>query len=123
MIRPATSSDAERVFHLLCCAQGAQRPYGEFAETFAGRLASPDEACLVAEEADGTVWGFIALRATDPTDAHDPMAISELIVASRMRGMQAHLIARAYRLVHALRHCARTLVHRSPSEAPQLRIA
>ena len=36
MIRPATSSDAERVFHLLCCAQGAQRPYGEFAETYGG---------------------------------------------------------------------------------------
>ena len=107
MIRPAASTDAERVFRLVCCAQGAQGPYGDFARAYQGHLDADEDFCLVAEDDEGTVWGYIALRANDAADAHDPMHITNLVVASAKSGMRALFVARAYRLVHALRHHAR----------------
>lgn len=122
MIRPATSSDAARVFHLVCCAQGAQGPYGDFARAYQGHLDDDDDFCLVAEDDEGTVWGYIALRATDETDAHDPMAITNIVVASAQTGMRALFVARAYRLVHALRHYARSFTPKAEC-VPRLGVA
>ena len=64
---------------------------------------------VVAEDAEGRVWGFISLHAQNPEDADDPMAISQIVVSPQMHGMHAWLVARSYRLVHALRHYARAL--------------
>ena len=109
MIRLATSADGARVFRLVCCAKGTQCPYPTFERAYGALLGSARDVNLVAEDAEGRVWGFISLHAQNPEDADDPMAISQIVVSLQMHGMHAWLVARSYRLVHALRHYARTL--------------
>ncbi len=119
MIRLATPADSSRVFHLLCCAKGAQCPYPAFERTFGELLASGERVCLVAESPEGFLWGYIALRPTDPDDSDDPLSVSELAVTSRMHGLQAWFIARAYRLASALRHCGRIPLARGRCQIAQ----
>lgn len=101
MIRPAMPSDCTRIFHLVCCARGAQRPYRAFERSFEDRLSSSGELCLVSEE-EGRLTGFIALRAGRVDDAEGKTTVSDLVVSPERRGMSTFLIVQAGRLAHAM---------------------